>query len=329
MPVSMADPIGDNAPESNAGRVVPIAPAKLPAPPVPSDADVTWADSMPLDVRRLRDSGIAAASSEVFHAAVLLWCAAWHQIPAASLPDDDVQLCALAGLGRNDGATWARLRPEALRGFVKCRDGRLYHPVVAEKALEVISRRKKQSDAGARGAMARWKAKSDQPDTCDGNGTAIASLSDGNATAMRFDGMDRRGEERKGEDELLSPPDGGVPTAKLTSEGKQTCPPCPHQAILDAYHELLPSNPRIREWHDKRASALRARWRGRFLKGKFTTQEDGVKWFRGYFTHVAKSRFLTGQAPASNGRPAFVADLEWLINESNFAKVIEGAYHDA
>ena len=48
---------------------------------------------MQLDVVRLRDSDLASiADAEVFRAAVLSWCVAWHQVPAASLPDDDVAL---------------------------------------------------------------------------------------------------------------------------------------------------------------------------------------------------------------------------------------------
>ncbi|WP_236577873.1 YdaU family protein [Burkholderia glumae] len=56
---------------------------------------------MPLDVVRLRDSDIAALSSaDEFRSAVMLWCASWHQVPAASLPDDDRVLAQLAGYGR-------------------------------------------------------------------------------------------------------------------------------------------------------------------------------------------------------------------------------------
>jgi hypothetical protein len=55
----------------------------LPPFPVPHDAELTHYDDMPLEVRRLRDSGIAGvAGAEVFRYAVLGWSAAWHQIPA-------------------------------------------------------------------------------------------------------------------------------------------------------------------------------------------------------------------------------------------------------
>lgn len=106
------------------------------APLTPPDCDLRDFGFMPLDVQRLRDSNLAAMESpEACWAAVLLWAASWHQVPAASLPDDDRALANLAGYGRVVDA-WLPVREGALRSFVKCDDGRLYHPVVAEKALE-------------------------------------------------------------------------------------------------------------------------------------------------------------------------------------------------
>lgn len=108
----------------------------LPAPPLPASVDLRGFPYMPLDVVRLRDSEIAVKTKgDEFRCAVLLWCAAWHQVPAASLPDDDTLLAGLAGFGRVV-REWKRIKDGALRGFVKCSDGRLYHTVVAEKAIE-------------------------------------------------------------------------------------------------------------------------------------------------------------------------------------------------
>jgi hypothetical protein len=108
----------------------------LPNPLVPADCDLQDFQFMPLDVMRLRDSDLAANESpEACWAAVLLWSAAWHQVPAGSIPDDDKWMAKHTGYGRIV-KEWMRVRTGALRGWVKCSDGRLYHPVVAEKALE-------------------------------------------------------------------------------------------------------------------------------------------------------------------------------------------------
>lgn len=90
---------------------------------------------MPLHVARLRDSDLAAEGDpEGCWYAVLLWAAAWHQLPAGSLPDNDAVLTKLCGLGR-DLRTFRKHRRDALRGFVACDDGRLYHPVIAEQVI--------------------------------------------------------------------------------------------------------------------------------------------------------------------------------------------------
>lgn len=121
---------------------------ELPNPLTPADCDLRDFAFMPLDVQRLRDSDLAALESpECCWYAVLLWCASWHQLPAASLPDDDRVLAQLAGFGRVV-KEWQRVREGALRGWIKCSDGRLYHPVVAEKAC----------DAWESKFQARWKS---------------------------------------------------------------------------------------------------------------------------------------------------------------------------
>ena len=116
-------------------------------PPVPPEADLRGFPFMPLDVERLAQSDLAAiATGDEFRAAVLLWCAAWHQKPAGSVPDDDRVLAHLAGFGRNiDG--WLEVKEVALRGFELCRDGRLYHLVLAAKVLEAWGRKESVSDA--------------------------------------------------------------------------------------------------------------------------------------------------------------------------------------
>jgi hypothetical protein len=119
----------------------------LPAPPVPSDCDLTDFKFMPLDVARLRDSSLASDETPAScWAAVLLWSAAWHQIPAGSLPDDDRWIAKAAGYasrGRID-KEWASVRDGALRGFTLCSDGRMYHAVVAEKAREAWEAKRDQ-----------------------------------------------------------------------------------------------------------------------------------------------------------------------------------------
>ncbi|MFP3185068.1 MAG: DUF1376 domain-containing protein [Paraburkholderia sp.] len=114
---------------------------ELPNPLTPADCDLTGYRWMPLDVIRVIDSDTFGISTgDEFKTAFRLWAKSWQQVPAASLPDDDRVLAHLAGLSENL-PKWKKVRAVALRGFIKCSDGRLYHPVIAEKAIEAMGKR--------------------------------------------------------------------------------------------------------------------------------------------------------------------------------------------
>ncbi|WP_198001582.1 DUF1376 domain-containing protein [Chromobacterium haemolyticum] len=133
------------------------------APLISPDCDLRDFAFMPLDVSRLRDSDFAALSDgEEFRAGLLLWCASWHQVPASSLPDDDTVLARLAGYGRVV-KEWQKVREGALRGWIKCSDGRLYHPVIAEKAAEAWKSKLKQRWATECARIKKYCQRKKQP----------------------------------------------------------------------------------------------------------------------------------------------------------------------
>ena len=116
----------------------------LPAPLVPPEINLRDYPSMMVDVERWRDSDfVLTAPAEIYRYASLLWLAAWHQIPAGSLPNDESLLKVLAKHSGNFRG-FRRMLPEILHGFIECSDGRLYHPVVAEKALAAWESKQKQ-----------------------------------------------------------------------------------------------------------------------------------------------------------------------------------------
>jgi len=131
----------------------------LPEPMVPQECDLRDFPFMPLEVQRLRRSKAwLAAKREPALAFYLinLWTAAWHDLPAASLEDDDE---VLADLAMCEPRKWQAIKALALRGWVKCSDGRLYHPVVAEKARTAWASKIAQRDRteAARKAKAEKK----------------------------------------------------------------------------------------------------------------------------------------------------------------------------
>lgn len=95
--------------------------------------------------------------------------------------------------------------------------------------------------------------------------------------------------------------------------------PCPHQAIIDLYHQTLPTGRQVRIWNDTRKAKLRARW-------KEDLKRQSLDWWGKFFGYIAESDFLTGKT-ASTHRPPFELDLEWIVSPTNFVKIVEGKYH--
>ncbi|WP_342163044.1 DUF1376 domain-containing protein [Methylobacterium sp. SD21] len=142
-------------------------------PLVPAHIDLRDFPFMPLEVSRLRDSAIVdEISGDEFRAAILLWCASWHQVPAGSLPKDPKQLSKFAGYGRVV-SEWEKVAEGALYGWVECSDGRLYHPVIAEKALDAWDKKSEfagKASARAEQAKAAAEARWGKKDTPSGGG---------------------------------------------------------------------------------------------------------------------------------------------------------------
>lgn len=175
----------------------------LPPPPVPADCDLRSFGFMPLDVQRLLTSEwwIKALEEqpEACGAAVNLWSTAWHQVPAASLPDNDTVLRRMSGVDRE---TWERVRARVMEPWRKCSDGLLYHPVVAEKALEAWEHKRTQSERGKRGNEARWGAK-DRGRIAEGSPPDRTAIQDDRAPIAEGSHRDPQGsqrQERTGED---------------------------------------------------------------------------------------------------------------------------------
>lgn len=107
-----------------------------------------------------------------------------------------------------------------------------------------------------------------------------------------------------------------------SKQGNGKAPPCPHDKIIDAYHEELPELRPVQVWNDQRRKLLQTRWREK-------PERQDVEYWRRYFRFVRESDFLMGLAEPGPGKKTFSADLEWLVRPTNFAKVVEGKYHDA
>lgn len=185
---------------------------KIPIQPV--DVDVRSLDQMPLDVKLLGASDLLMSASDAeFRAAVLLWCRSWHQVPAASLPNDEGKLAWMAGFGR-DMRAWKRVREGALRGFREASDGRLYHPVVAAFALRAFRNLRSMS----RNSQRRWE-KTHPVEKLEGDG-------------MPPD--EPPAKPPKSERKAVAGPKGNVGEGRGGESSKPPLAPLPDQAVLEA-----------------------------------------------------------------------------------------------
>ncbi len=314
---------------------------QLPDPLVPVVVDLRDFQFMPLDVVRLRDSDLAAVpDGEVFRAAVLSWCVSWHQAPAGSLPDDDDVLARLLGYGR-DVRGWKKLRNKgALRGWVKCNDGRLYHAVVAEKARDAWAGKMKQrwmtECARIKKHNQRHEISLPVPDFdewmsqgCPQGQSLVVPGTD--AQCPQGQGTDVPGEnsskgqgEGQGQGQLLENPLSESPAEPSIAD-------CPQRELLGLYAKHLPMLTQPRVWEGQRADLMRSRWRycakANGVSKGYSSRAEGIAFWGGFFAYVATLPKLTQGIPYNDGTgTVWKPDLPWLLKAENFAKVVEGKY---
>jgi len=114
--------------------------------------------------------------------------------------------------------------------------------------------------------------------------------------------------------------------ASLSADG---LPTCPHQEILLLYKKHLPHLTQPRVWEGSRQTNMRQRWRqaakpSNYSPEGYKTLEDGLKWWDSFFGYIANDSTLAQgfKTKDRNWQP----DLEWIVNATNFAKIIDGKY---
>lgn len=202
---------------------------ELKAPLTPPEADLRDFAFTPMYRARLFGSAFHARATDAeWRAGVTLWLKSQDQVPAGSLPDDDVELCRLAELAR-DFKQWRKVKAGALRGWVKCSDGRLYHPVVAEITIEQwsgkIEQRKRTLKARIAALEKRLKDATTEPARQEIESTLqklrqeqenmVSALSQGPVTeAVTASKRERQGQgqgERQGQGDLKKDGNGHAP----------------------------------------------------------------------------------------------------------------------
>ncbi len=133
-----------------------------------------------LDHERIRRSDTwALARPDLRPWLLMLWMVAWEQAPCGSLPNDDGLIAARIDMPTK---VFAKHRPVLMRGWMLADDGRLYHPVISERVLEMVDYREK---AAARKAAYRDAQRSPAPVPRDSSGTNDTGTGTGTGTGTK------------------------------------------------------------------------------------------------------------------------------------------------
>lgn len=188
-----------------------------------------------------------------------------------------------------------------LNEYFELMDDGLWHNTRADKE---IAKYQFVKESGKKGAEKRWSNREEKPIQSDANTPPIAS-----PIATKTINQDQE----------------PLPNIKAISM-ESKIPPCPHQQIIDIYHQVLPELPKVISWNKTREAHLKQRWRELFTEFECKSTDEALDWFRNdFFQFIKNSKFLTGKTQSKDRRP-FLADLEWVIKPTNFTKIIERKY---
>ena len=106
-------------------------------------------------------------------------------------------------------------------------------------------------------------------------------------------------------------------------------PPCPHTELLKLWGKHLSHFTQPRTWEGTRQANMRQRWvqaakPSAYSPEGYKTTEEGLKWWDSFFGYIANDTSLANgfETKGRTWRP----DLEWVVNATNFQKIIDGKY---
>lgn len=317
-------------------------------PLVPEDVDLRDFAFMPFDVQRLLTSETwVLGTGEERSAAITLWMVSWHQVPAASLPNNDRMLAHLS-----QAKAWPKVKEHAMRGWILCEDGRWYHPVVAEKALEAWLEKLAQRLSSGAGNAKRWDIEFDATPIETAMAQARALLMDLNPQSRalskkRTSGIPSGNKKASIGNPDLFPPGipsgsqetgtgtgtGNIKATPLTPDGAGApaaadapASPSPEvRAVLDAYHHALPLCQHVAVLNAKRRKRINAVCK---LARQVCRQQGWdyapAEFWAAYFAECATDPWMRGEVPHPKSS-TWKQNIDVLLAEDRFATVMDRA----
>ena len=108
--------------------------------------------------------------------------------------------------------------------------------------------------------------------------------------------------------------------------------PCPYEKLRDVYHKHFPAGAKVLVLNDQRKRAMKQRWleasKLQIAPFGYASVADGLSAWAEFFDVCRQSDFLAGRSPPTDpNRKAFVADMDFFMKPSSFAKCLENKYH--
>ena len=107
-------------------------------------------------------------------------------------------------------------------------------------------------------------------------------------------------------------------------------PNCPHDLIVQSYHDALPELPRVKLMDSKgRKAKIAEFWKWVLSstradgKRRAATAGEAQAWIRAYFERVRASDFLMGRGSRSEGHSTWRCDFDFLLSDKGKKQVIE------
>lgn len=171
---------------------------------------------------------------------------------------------------------------------------------VSDRVQREIAKTGDKSRKASESARARWDA------------DALRTQSESNAT---------HNTEPITQDTLIPVAKATLSTAKLMA--------CPQEVILKLWAKHLPHLAQPRSWEGTRRANMKQRWNqasrpSQYSPDGYQTESAGVQWWDSFFGYIANDTTLSNgfESQGRTWRP----DLEWVVNATNFQKIIDGKY---
>ena len=244
-------------------------------------------------------SATSRLTTEQHGAYLLLLMDYWKNGPP---PDNDG---VLAQITRLSPSAWSNART-MLEAFFQVESGQWSHHRVDDELAKANHNKEVNSRRGKAGADARY-GKKDSPTMLQ------ASLGDSTSPSPSPSPVSSSSSMKEGKPSLS--------TAKLMA--------CPQEEILKLWAKHLPHLAQPRSWEGTRRANTKQRWNqaarpSQYSPDGYQTEAAGIKWWDSFFGYIARDTSLSNgfETAGRTWRP----DLEWVMNATNFQKIIDGKY---